>query len=120
MRNAGLPNPDLTLIENNIQPPSSIAPRTDVFRAGPSPHLHVLQEGWACKYRLLSDGRRQIIAFHLPGEVLDIDRIKKTVVPFAVLALGKCRVARLSIDWVRQAVDERPALRDLMWTPDNQ
>lgn len=30
--------------------------------------LFQLLEGWACKYRLLSDGRRQITALFLPGD----------------------------------------------------
>ncbi len=33
--------------------------------------LFHLQEGWACRYRLLSDGRRQITALYLPGDICD-------------------------------------------------
>lgn len=33
----------------------------------PTGLLHLL-EGWACRYRLLSDGRRQITALYLPGD----------------------------------------------------
>lgn len=31
-------------------------------------HLYQIDEGWACRFRLLSDGRRQITALFLPGD----------------------------------------------------
>jgi CRP-like cAMP-binding protein len=30
--------------------------------------VYFIEEGWACQYRLLADGRRQIIGLYLPGE----------------------------------------------------
>lgn len=30
--------------------------------------LFQIQEGWACRYRMLADGRRQITALYLPGD----------------------------------------------------
>lgn len=35
-------------------------------------HVHVLIDGWAVKYMTLLDGRRQILDFALPGEVLGV------------------------------------------------
>ena len=92
-----------------------VDPRTDVFRATSTPFLHVLQHGWACKYKLLTDGRRQITSFHLPGEILDLDRITRTDVPFNILALSECRVARLPLEMIRTAVAGRPAIRNWLW-----
>jgi CRP-like cAMP-binding protein len=34
----------------------------------PVRHVNVLLEGFACRYRLLADGRRQIIGFLVPGD----------------------------------------------------
>ncbi|HKY80557.1 MAG TPA: Crp/Fnr family transcriptional regulator [Sphingobium sp.] len=33
--------------------------------------LYRIDEGWACRYRLLSDGRRQITALYLPGDLCE-------------------------------------------------
>ncbi|WP_370306340.1 cyclic nucleotide-binding domain-containing protein, partial [Sphingobium abikonense] len=33
--------------------------------------LYEILEGWACRHRLLSDGRRQITALYLPGDHCD-------------------------------------------------
>ena len=31
---------------------------------------YILEEGWACSYKLLPDGRRQVIDFPIPGDVV--------------------------------------------------
>lgn len=48
------------------------APREcDVFSEGDSIRdLIFLREGWACRYRLLDDGRRHIVNFLLPGDII--------------------------------------------------
>lgn len=35
-------------------------------------HVHVLEDGFACRYRDLSDGRRQILALLIPGDIVDL------------------------------------------------
>jgi CRP-like cAMP-binding protein len=34
--------------------------------------ITVLIQGYACRYKLLADGKRQIMAFHIPGDILDM------------------------------------------------
>mgnify|MGYP001603615065 CR=1 FL=1 len=47
-------------------------PHQFLAREGETPDsLLYVQEGWACRYRLLSDGRRQITALYLPGDYCD-------------------------------------------------
>ena len=35
-------------------------------------HAFILQEGWACAYKLLPDGGRQVIDFSIPGDVMGL------------------------------------------------
>ncbi len=45
----------------------------DLVREGEhSPSCILLLEGFACRYRTLSDGRRQIVSFHISGDFLDL------------------------------------------------
>jgi CRP-like cAMP-binding protein len=34
-----------------------------------SKYVYLLQKGWAVRYRLMADGRRQITSLHIPGDV---------------------------------------------------
>ena len=41
----------------------------DIIHEGDKPeHVDLILSGWACRYKQLEDGRRQIISFFLPGE----------------------------------------------------
>lgn len=49
-----------------------LAPRSDLLREGDKPDaLNLLLSGWACRYKQMEDGRRQIIAFFVPGDFCD-------------------------------------------------
>lgn len=45
----------------------------DVIREGEDPKaVHLIVDGWACRYKILEDGRRQILAFFVPGDLADL------------------------------------------------
>lgn len=50
-----------------------LAPRRDLVREGEPPRPVFLLEGWACRYKQLPDGRRQIVSFLLPGDLCGLD-----------------------------------------------
>src|SRR5687767_2169368 len=46
--------------------------REDVLReSDPSPSCHLILSGLACRYKILEDGGRQIMAFLVPGDLCD-------------------------------------------------
>src|SRR4051812_34601395 len=48
--------------------------RRDLIREGDQPRtLFLVAEGWACRYKALEDGRRQIVGIVLPGDVCDLN-----------------------------------------------
>ncbi len=47
--------------------------RQDIVREGDSPtESTIILEGFACRHNNLADGRRQITAFHVPGDFADL------------------------------------------------
>jgi len=54
--------------------------------------IMVLIDGWACRYRLLPDGRRQIIMLLLPGDVCNPDVLACSNTSYTVMSLTPCTV----------------------------
>lgn len=46
-----------------------------------------MEEGWACQFRTLRDGRRQILRVLLPGDVCNLDSLQMKNAPFGIKAL---------------------------------
>jgi CRP-like cAMP-binding protein len=60
--------------------------RTELMRDGDTgPRPQVLLEGWACRQRLLADGRRQIIVVLLPGDLIGLDQRRRPL-PFGLVS----------------------------------
>lgn len=70
-----------------------------------------VEEGVLMSYRMLGDGRRQVVDFHLPGEFLGLEAgveyslTAQAVTPARVIALGRRRLAMLAADDVRLTRD---------------
>ena len=71
--------------------------RGDVLVQMEEPHefVYVVESGWLCRSRTISDGRRQIIVIFLPGEVCGIKTIFMTHQPDAIEALTQASVRRI-------------------------
>lgn len=48
----------------------------DIVRDGDKPTQScLLVEGWAFRYKLIHEGRRQIFSFHVPGDIPDLQSL---------------------------------------------
>lgn len=81
---------------------------TDLTRAGERVDLlHVLAEGWAFRNILLRDGRRQIPALYLPGDLCELDALAADRLDCSITTLVPCRVARLGKAALSAAIRRR-------------
>lgn len=55
----------------------------------------LLHEGWACRYKILNDGRRQITSFVLPGDLSGVRACLFGVTDYETEALTDCSVANI-------------------------
>lgn len=64
------------------------AARRDILVEGaPVPHPLLVVEGWACRLRLLADGRRQILGFLLPGDLIGFCRHARPLLVSTIAAI---------------------------------
>jgi CRP-like cAMP-binding protein len=70
-------------------------PGADLCREGERPPARVIVSGWAARARVLPDGRRQIFAFLLPGDMIGVQ--PQPTITSAVTALTHVETADISL-----------------------
>lgn len=89
---------------------------TDLIRdGGRAEGMIVVLEGCACRYKLRKNGRRQIIAYLVPGDVCDLDALGLDRMDHAIGTLSNCRVTRVGPDVVSD-LRRRPAVAQALQT----
>lgn len=93
------------------------AGRCDIAREGENPTvIRLLVSGWACRYKDLPDGRRQIVGFFLPGDFCDLNVYILSQLDHSIGALSRVQYYEISPDQFQAVVDARPHLiRGLLW-----
>lgn len=75
-----------------------------------TPLCSLLVSGFAFRQKLVSNGARQIISFHIPGEFLDLQNLLLDVADHNVQCLTRCRSAAVNKDALLQLMNDRPAI----------
>lgn len=84
-------------------------------RGEKSAYIHFLIDGWAARYRLLSDGRRQITRIYVPGDLCEISSLTQPVAREHVVALLPLKTARVSHGQAREALLNEPRVQQMLW-----
>ena len=120
---ADLSEADVTALEAATSAPRSYAAKQDLIREGDQPGpVFVVLDGWACRYKVLPSGTRQITAFLMPGDCCDLhigmlaemDHSIQAVTSAAVATIPRIEMAALmgrhpgiaTAMYVAQLVDE--------------
>lgn len=87
----------------------------DLVVEGDAPsQCRVLASGQAFRHRTLPDGRRQIMAFHVPGEICDTEGLLLTM-DHTVTALSACEVAFIPHAAMDALLDTHPRVMRALW-----
>jgi CRP-like cAMP-binding protein len=90
--------------------------RDDVINEGDRPRqVNLIIDGWACRYKHLEDGRRQISAFLIPGDLCDIRMFILREMDHSIGALTPLRVAEIPSDTILEITDASPRLSRALW-----
>lgn len=93
----------------------SLTPERQLVAEGDRPrHLHILEQGWAAKVKILPDGRRHFATLLLPGDICDLDGLHLRKYDYGVVALTRCTVSRLDRHAVLALCDENRLVAQLL------
>ena len=87
-----------------------------LIREGDDPDpVFVILDGWACGYKILPDGGRQIISFLLPGDFCDIHIAVLHAIDHSIMTLTEARVASLPRAEMEALIEAKPTLTRAFW-----
>jgi CRP-like cAMP-binding protein len=72
-------------------------------------------EGFFCRHKLVDGGQRQILSFHLPGDLPDLQSIHLELIDYSLGSLTASQVAFIPHAAIRQVMLRSPTLTDLFW-----
>lgn len=75
----------------------------------------VLVEGHAFRHKTLADGSRQILSFHFPGDVIDLNSTLLPTADHGITALTDAVVAPLRHDEIIAAMAAHPGIAQAFW-----
>lgn len=102
-------------VEALVGPMKTLPSDTELVTDGEAaPDCHVLMEGQAFRHKTLPDGRRQIVFFHVPGDILDL-QLAGMPVDYSVSTLAMCRVAPIARGRLADLIALRPRLGQAFW-----
>jgi CRP-like cAMP-binding protein len=88
----------------------------DIVAEGDVPRTaFVLIRGMACRYRLLPDGRRQILTFLIPGDFFDLHAFLLRAMDHSIGAIVPTRLAAIERETLLDIVAHQPRLGAAMW-----
>ncbi len=91
-------------------------PGEDIIKEGEhSPDCHVVLSGLACRYKLLPDGSRQIMAFLVPGDLCDAEIFILKEMDHSVAALGPATTALVSGEVMTELLSGKGRLAQALW-----
>ena len=88
----------------------------DLAREGDNPsHCALLLEGFACRYKTLESGQRQIMAFHVPTDLCDLSSLLLRKMDYSVGTLTPVTVALIPRATILGWAKSHPGLGRLLW-----
>ena len=88
----------------------------DVVREGDRPsHCCLLVDGFACRFKFTDKGKRQIFAFHTPGDIPDLLSLHLRTMDHSLGTVTNCTLAFIQHDHLRELMYQHPRLANVFW-----
>ncbi|KAB1074030.1 Crp/Fnr family transcriptional regulator [Methylobacterium planeticum] len=91
-------------------------PGEDIVRDRDRPsHCCLLLSGWGFRYKVLPDGKRQILSFHIPGDVPDLQSLHLQVMDHSLGVTTTSSVGLIPHEALREMTRRFPGVAAIMW-----
>lgn len=108
---------DIDRLRALTAPARSVKPRYDLIREGDQPGpVFVMVEGWACRYKVLPNGVRQVLAFLMPGDSCDLHAGLLERMDHGIQTITPARVATIARADMHALMTGSPAVARAMYT----
>lgn len=114
---AELTAPDRALLDKALSRQiRTIGARQDIISEGDNPTaVNVLLSGWAMRYKQLSDGRRQILSFFIPGDLCDANVFILNQMDHSIGSLTNVIYAEISAAQFEELMEASPRITKALW-----
>jgi CRP-like cAMP-binding protein len=88
----------------------------DIIREGDNCNFScMIMEGFVYRYSMVESGKRQIMAFCLPGDIPDLQSMALDKMDHSLGTLRPCKVAEIPHKAIRDLFEEQPRLAEVLW-----
>lgn len=114
---ADLTPSDVAALEVATANPRRYPARKDLIREGDEPGpMFIVLEGWICRYKILPNGSRQIMAFLMPGDACDLHIRLLAEMDHSIQAITPAKVATVTRAEMQTMMRDHPNIAQAMYT----
>jgi CRP-like cAMP-binding protein len=111
-----LSNVERAAVETLPMQVQTITADQDIVREGDRPSRScALLQGYTATYKTTGNGKRQIHAFHIPGDIPDLQSLHLPVLDNSIITLTPCRVGFIQHEVLRELCRKHPRLMEAFW-----
>jgi len=93
-----------------------IGPRQDIVREGERPtRCFAILDGVVCAFKTTGEAKRQIIAFHLTGDMPDLESLHLRELDIGFGTLSACKLGFIEHEAVRHICARHPRITGALW-----
>jgi CRP-like cAMP-binding protein len=94
----------------------NVRPRTDIVSPGETvDHACLVGKGMVARFDQMRDGRRQIVAFHIPGDMCDLHSVVAPTAAWGMAALTQSTVLHVPHKEIRRLAVSHPTVALAFW-----
>jgi CRP-like cAMP-binding protein len=113
---APLSDGDIAVLEAMCRREERVRAGTNIVIEGQTPRsAFVVTRGIACRYRVMPDGRRQILTILIPGDFFDLHGFLFKAMDHSVATIGPARIAAIPRETVMDLVLNHRRLGAALW-----